>query len=172
MLVIETERLIVRHLNNGDAQFMFELLNDPGWIKFIGNRNIHTVNDAKNHIRDKYISSYKKHGYGLYLVEEKETLLPLGVCGLINRPEIEDIDKGFAFLPQYAGNGYAYEASRAVLNYGYQHLKLDRIVAITIPENTRSINLLKKLGMKIEGYVNFQGDKKCLLFVPSEDEKL
>ena len=166
MLVIETERLILRQLNAGDASFMLSLLNDPSWIKYIGDRNINTIEEAKDHIEKKYISSYNKNGFGLYLVELKDKLISIGVCGLINRPSLEDVDIGFAFMPEYTGSGYAYEAAKATMAYGYEKLNLERIVAITIAENERSINLLKKLGLRNSGNAGIPDDADCILFVP------
>ena len=167
MIVIQTERLVLRHLEEGDASFMYKLFNEPSWIKFIGDRNILTVEDALIHMKEKYISSYKENGFGLYLVEIKTSKIPIGVCGLIKRPALENVDIGFALLPEYTGYGYAFEAAEGCLTYGYEKLQLNKIVAITIPENARSIKLLEKLGMCNAGNPGLKDKKDCILFVPS-----
>ena len=164
--IMETERLRLREMTEEDAPFMYKLLNSPGWLKFIGDRNIQSIDDARDHIIEKYISMYDRFGFGLWLVEIKYQSIPIGTCGLIKRPELEDVDIGFAFLPEFTGQGYAYEAAKATMQYGEDQLKLERIVAITIPQNSRSINLLKKLGLEMTGNAGIPKDKDCVIFEP------
>ena len=166
--ILETDRLLLRELTEGDAAFMYELLNSDGWLKFIGDRNISSVQDAKNHLLNNYIKMYEDHGFGLWAVVRKEDQVVIGTCGLIKRPSLPNIDIGFAFLPQYAGQGFAYEAAAATMNYGYSVIGTKKIVAITIPENDRSIKLLTKIGLVHDVSATIPDDPKCILFVPRD----
>lgn len=157
MIVLETERLILRHATVDDAPFMFQLLNDPSWIKFIGDRNIKTIEDAKNYTQKNIIQSYEKNGFGLFLTELKKDNTPIGLCGLVNRPQIEDIDIGFAFMPNFKGKGYGYESASAVMEYARKEVGLKKIAAITVKENIRSIALIEKLGLHHEKTFAFDG---------------
>ena len=157
MIVLETERLILRHATLDDAPFMFQLLNDPSWIKFIGDRNIKTIVDAKNYTEKNIIQSYEKNGFGLFLTELKKDNTPIGLCGLVNRSQIEDIDIGFAFMPNFKGKGYGYESAAAVMEYARKKIGLKKIVAITVKENVHSIALIKKLGLHYEKTFAFDG---------------
>ncbi len=158
MQILQTERLIIRHINTNDAEFMLALLNDPAWIKNIGDRGVRTLEEAKGYILDRMVKSYEDYGYGLYVVELKKDQLPIGISGLVNRDTLEDIDIGFGFLQEYRGKGYAYEASAAVMDYA-KKLGIKRIVGITIKENKPSIKLLEKLGLRYEKTITL-GDKK------------
>jgi ribosomal-protein-alanine N-acetyltransferase len=144
--VLESKRLIVRQLEPADAPFIIELLNQPSWIKFIGDKGVRTVPDAENYLEQGPIKMYARLGFGLYLVELKADGAPIGLCGLIKRESLAHVDLGFAFLSRYWGYGYAYESARAVLDYGKEQLGIDQIVAITVPDNHASIKLLRKLG--------------------------
>ncbi|HET7656850.1 MAG TPA: GNAT family N-acetyltransferase [Bacillales bacterium] len=159
MKVIETERLAIRWLSTDDAAFIMELLNTPSWIRFIGDRGIRTIGDARNYIVGGPMDMYAKLGFGLYAVELKDSLTPIGICGLIKRDSLDDVDIGYAFLPSFWGQGYAYEAARAVVHYGRKQLKLDRIIAITTIDNLSSINLLEKLGFQFERMVQFDNEE-------------
>ncbi|HEU4724071.1 MAG TPA: GNAT family N-acetyltransferase [Candidatus Eisenbacteria bacterium] len=164
MIVLETERLRLRWLTADDAPFMFELVNDPSWIEFIGDRNVKTLDAARAYVTEKYVADYVRHGYGLNLVELKDSGTPVGICGLINREGLQDVDVGFAFLPRYAGCGYATESAAAVLDHGRRTLGIGRIVAITTPNNIRSIRVLEKIGLRFEGIVRLPGDDEDLAF--------
>jgi len=161
----ETERLVLREFEPADAVFLQELMNTPGWLAFIGDRGIKTPEDAGNYITDRLQPSYGKYGFGLYLVALREGNTPVGMCGLVKRDMLEETDIGFAFLPQYAGKGYAHEAALAVLRYAALELGLQKIVAITVPDNTRSIHLLEKLGLVFREMV---GEKQELMLFASE----
>jgi len=137
-------------MSSEDSEFMLELLNDPSWIRFISDRNAKTVEDAKDYIVNKLIPLYERSGFGLYLTELKSDSTPIGICGLIKRDSLEDVDIGFALLPKFRANGYAFESASAVMAYGKSVLGLSRIVAITSKENNRSVKLLEKLGFKFE----------------------
>lgn len=147
MNVLETERLILRWLSAEDAAFMLELVNDPGWLRFIGDRGVHTLEDARDYILNGPVAMYRRAGFGMYMVELKQSVTPIGICSLIERVGLEDIDIGFAFLPAFCGQGYAYESASAMMTYAQDTLGLNRVVAITAPDNQRSISLLTKLGL-------------------------
>lgn len=156
--VLETDRLIVRRLSPGDAEFILRLLNEPSWLRFIGDRGVRTLAEARAYILKGPVEMYSRLGFGLYLVELKEEGSPIGICGLIKRDSLEDVDIGFAFLPEYWGRGYAYEAASAVMAYGANVLGLRRIVAITSVDNDSSARLLEKLGLRFEGMLKLSGD--------------
>ncbi|MFT3936291.1 MAG: GNAT family N-acetyltransferase [Chitinophagaceae bacterium] len=145
--ILQTDRLLIAQLTINDASFIFELTNSPGWLQYIGDRGIKTIADAENYIITSPMASYAKNGYGLYLVLLKENETPLGICGLIKRDTLENEDIGFAFLPQYTGKGYAYEAASAIMQYEIEKHKLKKILAITLEDNQPSVGLLKKLGL-------------------------
>jgi len=151
LTVLETERLSLRHLAEDDAAFILELTNDPDWLRFIGDRGIRDLDDARAYVRDGPAASYARHGFGLYLVELRDGSVPAGICGLLRRDWLDDADLGFAFLPRFRGMGLAHEAARGTLEHGLGALGLRRIAAIVSPENADSIRLLEKLGMRFEG---------------------
>jgi RimJ/RimL family protein N-acetyltransferase len=163
--VLETERLTIRRLSTDDAEFMLELLNDPSWVRFIGETGARTVEDAREYILKKVVEMYERLGFGLYLTELKEGSVPIGICGLIKRDSLEDVDIGFAFLPKFREKGYACEAASAVMEYGRNVLGLARIVAITTSDNHASIRLLEKMGFQFEKTVRLSNDaKEVMLF--------
>lgn len=155
--VVETERLSLRHLEPEDDGFILELLNEPGFLENIGDRNVRNLEDARRYVADGPAASYAKHGFGLWWVGRKADGLPVGICGLIKRDALEHVDIGYAFLSQHSGQGYATEAGAAVLNYGRQVLGLGTIVAITTLGNQGSIRVLEKLGLRQEGVVTMPG---------------
>jgi [ribosomal protein S5]-alanine N-acetyltransferase len=156
--ILETERLILRHLATDDAEFMFELLNDPSFIQNIGDRHIQTIDDACRYIVNGPIASYAKNGFGLWLVVLKETNESMGMCGLIRRDTLEDVDIGYALLPRFWSNGYASEAARAAKAYAKDVVGLKRLVAIVDPTNEGSIRVLEKLGLHYEKMVRLSAD--------------
>lgn len=158
MLVLETARLNLRHLTDADAPFILELLNDAAFLQFIGDRGVRTLEDARRYIEQGPQQMYAAHGIGLWLTELKTDRTPIGLCGLLKRPTLPDVDIGFAFLPAFRGQGYAYEAAAATLAYGHQQLGLPRLVAITHPENHASAALLEKLGLRLEGLIRLTAD--------------
>ena len=171
-LIFETTRLRLRHLDTNDGEFILQLLNSPGWLEHIGDRRVSSVEEAVLYLLTGPINSYNQQGFGLYLVETKETCLPIGICGLIKREELEHVDIGFAFLPEFCGKGYAYEAAKATLIYARNELAIQKIVSVTNVDNTRSIQLLKKLGMTFKEKVQFPNEQRDLLLFdyPLEDE--
>ena len=160
--VLETERLSLRRLTPDDAPFMLELVTDPSWIEFIGDRGLKTVEDARAYIVDRYVAGYERHGFGFYRVALRDSDEPLGICGLIRRETLDDVDLGFAFLPRHVGRGYATEAAAASLEHGWRDLGLRRVVAITLPANLRSIRVLEKVGLRFERMIRMAGDEEEL----------
>ena len=150
MTVLETERLILRRLTVEDAQFILTLLNEPSFLRYIGDKKVRNVDDARRYILDGPVASYDRNGFGLYLVELKDSHAPAGMCGLLKRDDLPDADIGFAFLPDFWNKGFALEAAKAVLNYAQKELNLKRVLAIVNPDNESSIKLLQKLGFKFE----------------------
>lgn len=154
MTVLETERLTLRRLTFDDAAFIHRLVNEPSWLEFIGDKGVRNLDDARNYIRTGPMQMYEQYGFGLYVVQPKGDSTPLGLCGLIKRDVLPDVDIGFAFLPEFWGRGYAREAACAVLEHGRRDFGLRRIVAITSLHNTSSMKLLEKLGMRFEGLLD------------------
>lgn len=161
--ILETERLSLREFNTTDSTFIIQLLNSEGWLKFIGDRHIKTLEQAENYLTNGPMKSYSVNGFGLSMVELKNTHTPIGMCGLIKRDNLPDIDIGFAFLEEFMGNGYAFEIAQATINFAKENLHKETILAITIPTNVRSINLLKKIGMKFEKNFSFEGSTEELM---------
>ena len=156
--VLETERLTLRRLVPDDAEFMLRLLNDPDWIRFIGDRGVRSVDGARDYLANGPIAMYVLQGFGLYLVELKDGALPIGICGLIKRAGLDDPDLGFAYLPQFRGQGYGVESAQAVLDYGRKVLGMRRVVAITSPDNQDSIKLLQRIGFRFERMLRMADD--------------
>jgi RimJ/RimL family protein N-acetyltransferase len=160
--MIETARLALRQLTTDDAAFILELVNDPAWIAFIGDRGVHNLDDAGAYISTGPMAMYTALGFGLYLVELKATGAPIGMCGLIKRDFLEDVDIGFAFLARYRGHGYAFEAATATMAYAADALGHERVVAIVAQENHRSAKLLEKLGFHFERMMQYPGETEEL----------
>jgi RimJ/RimL family protein N-acetyltransferase len=154
----QTDRLILRPMTEKDADFILELLNDPSFIRYIGDRKVRTLDGAKAYITNGPVASYSQNGFGLYLVEQKESGESMGMCGLIRRNTLKDVDIGYAFLPKFWSRGYALEAAREMKRYAQEELGLKRLVAVVDPENPPSIRLLEKLGMKFEKMVRLTPD--------------
>jgi RimJ/RimL family protein N-acetyltransferase len=166
--ILETQRLILRKLTLEDAEFILELVNGQGFLRFIGDKGVRTIEDARDYILKGPVDSYERFGFGLYLTELKPSGVPIGICGLLKRDSLEDVDIGFAFLPEFWGNGYAYESASAVMALGKNALGLDRIVAVTSLDNDRSIKVLEKLGMRFERMVRLSDDgPEIKLFAPN-----
>ena len=158
MKILETERLILRQLTTDDSEFILELLNDPSFIRNIGDRNVRTVEDACSYILNGPVASYAKNGFGLYLVLLKETGESIGMCGLIKRDVLDDVDIGYALLPRFWSRGYGIEAAQATITYAKDKVGLKRIVAIVDPANEGSIRVLEKLGLRYEKMVRLSAD--------------
>jgi RimJ/RimL family protein N-acetyltransferase len=161
--ILTTERLVLREFTEEDDLFIIELVNTEDWLKYIGDKNIKTRQQAKEYLVKGPIKSYQENGYGLFLVELKDSKIPIGMCGIINRPTLENPDIGFAFLPQYVGQGFGYEIAQSTINYAQNELRINKVLAITIPENLASIKLLTKLGLKFQKSIKFSNDSAELM---------
>ena len=150
MTLLETERLTLRELAFDDAPFILTLLNEPSFIRYINDKNVRNLEDARQYMLNGPMASYTRNGFGLYLVELKDPAVPIGICGLLKREDLPDADIGFAFLPDYWGKGFAFESASAVMNDARERLGLKRVLAIVSPDNDASIKLLEKLGMTFE----------------------
>jgi RimJ/RimL family protein N-acetyltransferase len=148
--ILETERLILREVEAADADFILDLLNQPSFKKYIGDRGVRTPEQARGYIATRFTDSYQENGFGLYLVELRTDGMPIGVCGFVKRRDLDDPDIGFALLPQFEKRGYAFEAADAVMHYGRETLGLLRVLAITTLDNESSGRLLKKIGLSFK----------------------
>jgi RimJ/RimL family protein N-acetyltransferase len=158
MIVIETERLRLRRLTPADAPFILRLLNDPSFLRYVGDRGIRTLEDAEGFIRTVPMTLYEKYGFGHFLTERKEDGAMLGICGLIKRDALEDVDIGYSLLPEHWSKGYAIEAARATLEYAKTTAGLRRVVAIVSPQNEASLKVLARLGLRFERMVRMPKD--------------
>lgn len=150
-IIFESVRLRAREITVEDAPFLFELLNSEGWLKYIGNRNIATIQDAQRHMEQNYLPMYPRLGFGLWLIADKETGTPMGMCGILKRDSLPDADIGFAFLPQYIGKGIAREAASHCVDWYRQHYPQQPLLAIVQEDNIASIKLLEKLEFVYDG---------------------
>lgn len=160
---LQTQRLRLRELSPDDAGFILGLLNQPTWLRFIGDKNVRSLNDARRYLLQGPIDSYRRLGFGLYCAELLADATPIGLCGLIKRDTLPEVDIGFALLPAYFGKGYIPEAARAVIEQGKTQFGLKRLLAITQPDNQASIAVLGKLGMQAEGSIRFAADAAPIL---------
>lgn len=160
MEILSTERLSLSKITLNEAGFIHELMNDKDWIQNIGDRGIHSIEDAENHIRERFFKSYETYGFGFYVIRLKSSGKEIGTAGLIDREGIEGIEIGYGLLPAYRGKGYAFEATEAIYNYAKNELKLEKIVAIVAPHNDKSIFLLERLGLRFEKMVTLPGEDK------------
>ncbi len=158
MKVTETDRLVLRWLEPDDAPFILELVNQPSWLRFIGDRGVRTLDDARAYIANGPLDMCRRLGFGLFAVELKASGGAIGLCGLLKRDVLPDVDLGFAFLPAHWGQGYANESANAVVAFAESTLGLERIVAITSPDNQASIRLLRKLGFGLERMVRLSDE--------------
>jgi RimJ/RimL family protein N-acetyltransferase len=150
MLVLETERLLLRPFTTDDAPFALTLLNEPSFLHFIGDKNVRTLDDARQYLLTGPIASYERNDFGLLCIELKDSHTPIGMCGLLKREELPVPDIGFAFLPDYWRQGFAFEAATAVMKDAGERLKLNQVLAIVNPDNDASIKLLERLGLRFE----------------------
>ena len=162
MKILETERTILREVLADDAEFILDLLNQPSFIRYIGDRNVRTIEQARDYIESRFAKNYAKLGFGMWTVELKETNAPIGVCGFVKRDGLPDADIGFAFLPQFERKGYAFESAAAALEYGRDVLQLKRVLAITSKDNDSSGKLLGKLNFKFERLIVLPGGNEEL----------
>jgi len=166
--VLETDRLALRYFRTDDVEFVVRLLNEPSFIEHIGDKGVRTVEEASQYLLDGPLDGYERFGYGLNMVELKETGEPIGMCGLVRRENLDDADIGYAFVEQHWSKGYATESAEAILIHARDTLGLDRTVAIVTPENHSSINLLEKIGLTFEGMIRMSDDDEELKFFVSD----
>ena len=157
-MVLETHRLLLRRLSVDDAGFILTLLNEPSFIQNIGDRGVRTIEDARAYILKGPVASYEKYGFGLWLVETKDSGTHIGICGLLKREVLEDVDIGYALLPEFWSKGYALESASAVLSYARAELRLKRVLAVVNANNQSSIRLLEKIGFAFEKMVRLSED--------------
>lgn len=160
----ETERLILRPCGEDDAAFIYELLNSESWLKYIGDRNVNSVEEAREHIKVKMLPQLKRLGFGNYCVIRKSDHAKMGTCGILDRDGLEGLDIGFAFLPKYEGKGYAFEAAERIKAAAFEDFNIPELTAITLPNNTSSRRLLEKLGLRFEKIINLPNDPIDLMF--------
>jgi RimJ/RimL family protein N-acetyltransferase len=164
----ETERLLIRPMSLEDAEFILDLYNRPKFIQYIGDRNIKTVADAENYIKNKFLPQLEKLGYGNYLVLTKEGNHKIGGVGIFEREGLDVVDIGFSLLDEFEGKGYAYEAALKVKSIGMDDFGLKKISAITVKDNYSSQKLIEKLGLKFQKYVTIPGDDEELMYYETE----
>lgn len=163
--IIKTERLFLRHISADDAEFILKLVNDPGWIQNIDGKGVKTIDDARRYISKSLVASYEQFGFGLYLVGLKESGVSVGICGLVKRDSLKDVDIAFAFLQGFWSEGYAFESASAVMNYARKELGLKRVVAIVSPDNQCSTKVLGEIGLQFEKMIKLhEDDEEIKLF--------
>lgn len=160
---LETERLTLERFTLEHASFLKELMNSPGWLQYIGDRGVYTVDAAERYIRERFMVAYVQYGYGFRAVRLKEGGQLIGGCGLIRRDGLPHPDIGFALLPEFAGRSYGYEMAMATLDNAREAFGLPRILGITLPANTRSIRLLERIGLQYEKMIQLPGDEEQLM---------
>lgn len=164
MTILETDRLLLREIDSAiDAEFIFRLLNSPKFLKYIGDRGVRSVDQARDFIDSRYRQSYRDHGFGLYTVELKSNAEPVGICGFVRRDTLPAPDVGFAFLPEHEGKGYGFESASATMRYGLDKLGFTNVLAITTRDNDASGKLLEKLGFVFERLIE-NGEETLKLF--------
>ena len=162
-MILETRRLRLRRITlaEADAAFVLRLVNDPGWLRNIGDRNVRTLDDARRYIQ-KTIDMYDRLGFGSWVAQLKSTGEPIGTCGLVKREAIEDVEIGYALLPEFRGCGLAIEGARAVLSYAWEVLRLPRVAAIVTPSNVASIRVLETIGLRYRDRITMpKGEELC-----------
>jgi len=158
--MLSTDRLFIRPITLDDAPFILTLLNEPSFLRYIGDKQVRNLEDARQYILNGPVASYERHGFGLCLMELRESHTPVGMCGILKREELPAPDIGFALLPDFCSKGLAFEAATAVLKDARERLKLERILAITSLDNDASINLLERLGFTFEREIKLAADRK------------
>ena len=162
---IVTERLTIRAFTLDDAAFIVTLVNDTDWLRFIGDKAVKTEEDARRYLTAGPMAMYALHGFGLCAIDRTKDRSTIGMCGLIRREGLEDVDIGYALVPAARGQGFAREAARSVLEYGLATLGIDRIVAITDPDNVASTRVLEAIGMRFERHIQLgEGAKRVALY--------
>jgi ribosomal-protein-alanine N-acetyltransferase len=165
-VILETERLVLREVEDPDAAFMLELLNSPGFLENIGDRNVRDEDQARGFMEERLRGSYREHGFGMWVTVQKSDRRPVGLAGLVRREGLDVPDVGYAFLPRAWGQGYAQEAAAAVLAHAQGPLAIPKLAAITKPENFASMAVLKKIGFTFQGMIQLPGiDNESTYFI-------
>lgn len=162
MQIAVSSRMNLRHLNEKDAPFVLEIVNSPGWLRYIGDRGVRDLDGANRYI-DKNVNNYQVQGFGLYAMEMKDSGEVVGLCGLLKREYLPAVDIGYALLPQFEGRGLALEACKLVMDIAVTKLEMDTVFAIVTPANARSISLLEKLGFSLEKEI-IEGGEPLLVY--------
>lgn len=162
MIISTSKRLALREATLADAEFYLRLMNEPAWHQFIYQHEMNTTEKIVEYLEQKVIPAYQTLGFGFWVVELQDEKHPIGICGFIKRDTLEHADLGFAFLKSHWGKGYAFEAAEASLNYAKSNLNEDKILAITLPENSRSSRLLERLGFELESNFSHPGSDEVL----------
>lgn len=162
-ILFETDRLIIRPIEISDAAFVLELMNTPKWIEFIGDRNVYTIEEAEQYIKEKAFPQLKKHGHTNNVIIRKSDQIKLGTCGLYHREDRHDPDIGFAYLPHFEGKGYAYEAANRIMIAGKKEYGLKELSAYTLEHNLASRKLLERLGFNLKGLGTLPNSEEELL---------
>lgn len=171
MFTLETERLTLRHLSpDTDVEFILRLLNERSFLQYIGDKKVRTLDDARAYIRNGPMKSYEENGFGLYRVGLKENGSAIGICGLIKRDTLPEPDIGFAFLPEYWNKGYAHESAAEVMRHARDLLRLDRILAITTPDNEPSARLLGKIGLRFQRLIRLSDEADEVKLFSTDNE--
>ena len=161
---LDTARLRLRRLTLDDAGLMLAVWNDPAFVRYVGDRGIHAIEEARAELQTGALKLYEEYGYGPYRVGLRPADTAIGICGLFRRDGLAEADIGYAVLPAYCGNGYAYEAASAVLEHARSDLGMRRLIAIISPDNAPSIGLIKKLGLRFERMhrMHDEDDEVCI----------
>ena len=170
-VVLETARLRLRWFTLEDAPFILRLVNEPAFLRHIGDKQVRDLDDARTYLRTGPLDSYARHGFGLYAMDLKDRNIPVGMCGLLKRETLDDVDVGYAVLSEFRGRGYAREASEAVLQHGRDTFGLGRIVAVTGVDNRRSIRLLEQLGFVFERTIRWPDGAVVRLYGSGPDPR-
>ncbi len=161
MIVLHTPRLRLRWYRADDAPSLHALVNDPGWLQHIGQRHVHTLDDARRFIEDRLVAAYTRQGFGLWAMERRDSGEVAGMCGLVRRDGLPGIDLGYALLPTHRGEGLVHEASTACLDHAHRVLGHARVLAITSPDNDASARVLLRLGFASEGRITLPGEAEA-----------
>jgi [ribosomal protein S5]-alanine N-acetyltransferase len=159
---LETERLVLHEFTEQDAPLVLRLVNEPAFLRYIGDRGVRTIDDARRYIADGPVAGYARYGHGLMRVVRKADAAEIGMCGVLKRDSLPDPDIGFSFFPHYWSQGYALESAQAVMRHARGALGLGRIVAITTQENEPSMRLLGRLGFRFDRLVTMGNEELCL----------
>ena len=163
MAILRTERTVIDYITLDDAPFFVSLVNTPDWIRFIGDRNVANVDDARRYLQGGFLKSYRDNKFGYYLVSSTDGE-PIGIAGFLRKVELENPDFGFALMPEHYGQGLALEASTAVLTYGIKMFDFSVLDAVVLADNMRSIRLLEKLDFLHHGSLPAAADQALLLY--------